>query len=214
MANATFIVFEGIEGAGKTTQIALLEDHLRSKGLSTYKTREPGGTPEADEIRKCIVQSSKGSILALTELLLIQAARVEHVQKIIKPKLSTVDYILCDRYIYSSLAYQGYARGLDLNVVKNLNTLACESIYPDQVILLDADPSITLKRSLARLSSQSQEKREDRFENEALDFHHKVREGFLSIARDEPKRFYIANALQEVQDLHQNICKNLKGLNT
>lgn len=210
MKSSRFIVFEGVEGVGKTTQIQLLRDFLLEKNFSVYCTREPGGTPEADEIRKCIVRSSKGSMLPLTELFLIEAARVEHVQKILKPKLSQVDYVICDRYIYSSIAYQGYASGLDLSIVNNMNTLACDGIFPDDVILLDLDPKISLSRSIKRLSEQESSSREDRFENEDLDFHHKVRQGFLVMAQKEPSKFHIINADKSVEQLHLSICKALE----
>ena len=211
MKKATFIVFEGIEGVGKSTQVQLLRDFLLSKGKNVLTTREPGGTPQADEIRKCIVRSSKGSMLPLTELFLIEAARKEHVEKVIKPKLLQVDYILCDRYIYSSLAYQGYACGVDLATVHQLNQLATDNTLPDHVVLLDADPKLGIQRSLDRLASQEKQQREDRFEREALDFHQKVRHGFLDIAKNDPK-FIVMDAQTDIKTLHQSILQALRLL--
>ncbi|MCI5071680.1 dTMP kinase [bacterium] len=208
MKKATFIVFEGIEGVGKSTQVKLLHDFLESQGKTVVSTREPGGTPQADEIRKCIVRSSKGSLLPLTELFLIEAARKEHVEKVLKPQLQLADYILCDRYIYSSLAYQGYAGGLDLNTIGMLNQLATDNVLPDQVILLDTEPELGIQRSLARLSKQKQQLREDRFENEGLDFHQKVRKGFLTIAQNN-KRFTVLDANQDIDTLHHSILNTL-----
>lgn len=209
MKKATFIVFEGIEGVGKSTQVKLLCDFLVSQGKNVVSTREPGGTPQADEIRKCIVRSSKGAMLPLTELFLIEAARKEHVEKIIKPQLELADYIICDRYIYSSLAYQGYACGLDLDTVNMLNQLATDNILPDQVILLDAEPALGIQRSLNRLAQQKHQQREDRFENEALDFHQKVRQGFLTLAKNNAC-FTTLNANQSIHSLHQDILNALE----
>ncbi|HMQ09921.1 MAG TPA: dTMP kinase [Oligoflexia bacterium] len=208
MKKATFIVFEGIEGVGKSTQVKLLCDFLQSQGKNVVSTREPGGTPQADEIRKCIVRSGKGSMLPLTELFLIEAARKEHVEKVIKPQLKLADYIICDRYIYSSLAYQGYACGLDLDTVNMLNQLATDNTLPDQVILLDAEPALGIQRSLDRLAQQQKGHREDRFENEALDFHQRVRQGFLSLAKTN-ELFTTLNANQSISQLHAEILKML-----
>lgn len=185
-----FITIEGCEGVGKSTQTKLLMDYLEKKGKKIYYTREPGGTSVSEQIRKIILDPENSEMDALTELLLYVAARRQLVTEVIKPKLDEGYYVICDRFTDSTLAYQGYARGLDKNVIKRLNALVTEGVNIDITIFLDLNPTESFKRKGGADVN-------DRLESETAAFHGKVYEGYKQIAAEEPERVAVINADDE-----------------
>ena len=188
-----FITLEGIEGSGKTTQIGLLAAWLREQGREVVLTREPGGCDIADAVRAILLDSTNSAMKPRTELLLYAAARAQHVEEIVRPALERGAVVLCDRFTDATIAYQGGGRGLDLQLIENLNGVAAGDCRPDLTLLLDLPVEAGLGRALARIAATSGE-REDRFEQESLAFHHRVREGYLELARREPRRFRVVSA--------------------
>jgi dTMP kinase len=194
-----FITFEGGDGTGKTTQLKALESHLRDNGRSCISTREPGGTSLGKLIRQVLLEVGKQPIASPTELFLYLADRAQHVQEVILPAIDGGKVVLCDRYTDSTLAYQGYGRGIDLDLLRQLNEFANRGVKPDLTLLLDCPVELGLSRTTQRLSSaDSARGREDRFEREKVEFHEKVRAGFLTMARAEPERFRIIDASRSV----------------
>ncbi len=174
MASPCFIVFEGPEGAGKSTQVALLARRLRTSGRSVTTTREPGGTPTGDAIRELLLHADV-TIDPLVEFLLYSASRAQHVREVIRPALARGDVVVSDRFAAASIAYQGYGRGLELPFVESLTARATLGLRPDLTVLLDLDPVEGLRRVAGRGV-------EDRLERAGLAFHRRVREGFLAQA--------------------------------
>ncbi|MGL4608877.1 MAG: dTMP kinase [Trueperaceae bacterium] len=199
-AQSYFIVFEGPEGAGKSTQI----NHLVSKLRETFdvvQTREPGGTPAADAIRKVLLDPAL-TISPLTEVLLYSASRAQHVEEVIKPALENNKVVVCDRFFGTSIAYQGYGRGLELEFIYTLTEKATQGITPDLVLLLDIDPQIGMERI-------AQRGQKDRLELADISFHHKVREGFLAQAK-ENKNWVIINAQQDEATVEAEIWQTVQ----
>jgi dTMP kinase len=195
-----FVTFEGVEGSGKTTQIALLEAALKQAGIGVVSFREPGGTPAGEQIRSVLL-SPEADVTPRAELLLFLAARAQLVEKAIAPSLASSVWVLCDRYADSTLAYQGYARGFPLDWLRTLNGFATQNLAPDVTILLDLDPAVGLKRSSSR----------DRMEAEDEDFHRRVRHGFLDLASQEPERFAVIDASLPVHLVHHHVLDVLKS---
>jgi dTMP kinase len=187
-----FITFEGIEGSGKTTQIRLLGESLRKQGMDVLVTREPGGCPVADAIRNILLHPGNTAIVPRAELLLYAAARAQHVEEVVLPALQAGTIVLCDRYTDATLAYQGSGRGLAASLIADLNTLASGGLSPDLTLLLDMPAEEGLNRARRRNSARPEDE-EDRFERESIDFHCRVREGYLELARGEG-RFRIVDA--------------------
>lgn len=185
------ITCEGIEGSGKSTQILLLAAHLRSQGKEIVVTREPGGCPIADEIRRILLDPSNVELSARAELLLYAAARAQHVEEVIRPALGKGAIVLCDRYIDATVAYQGFGRGLDLPLIAQLNLVASGGLLPDLTLLFDLPVEIGLNRARARNAVALED--EGRFEAESLAFHQRVRAGYLQCASQE-ERFTIVDA--------------------
>ena len=201
-----FITFEGGDGTGKTTQLKALESHLRGKGRSCISTREPGGTSLGKLIRQVLLEIGKQPIASPTELFLYLADRAQHVQEVILPAIESSKIVLCDRYTDSTLAYQGYGRGIDLDLLRQLNQFANRGVKPDLTLLLDCPVELGLSRTAQRQSSAgSARSREDRFEREKVEFHEKVRAGFLAMARAEPERFRIIDAAGPVEQVSREI---------
>jgi dTMP kinase len=191
-----FIVFEGPEGAGKTTQAKLLYRYLKNKGYDVVLTREPGGTKLAEAVRK-IILSPKMKIYPMTELLLYEAARAQHIEEVIKPNLQKNKIVISDRFADASVVYQGYARGLGVEFVEKLNKLVVCNIEPDITFLLDISPKEGLQRIKFNRKTSF-----DRLEKESLKFHIKTREGYLNIAKKR-KNFYIINVENKTfQEVH------------
>ncbi|MBI4949176.1 MAG: dTMP kinase [Deltaproteobacteria bacterium] len=200
-----FITFEGVEGCGKSTQIALLRDYIAKKGLEALTIREPGGTAIGEAIRQ-ILLDSKSEIGPMAELLLYEACRAELVLMVIRPALEAGKVVISDRFMDSTVAYQGFGRGLDIKAIDRLNKLAVGEAVPDLTILLDCDPEAGLRRALARIENGKGPK-EDRFEREEIAFHTRVREGFLSIAKEEKRvRVVDASPPREITSIHAEIC--------
>ncbi len=190
---AYFITFEGIEGSGKTTQIALAAEFLRRQGYEVVSTREPGGCPIADAIREILLHPANNKLVDRAELFLYAAARAQHVDEVIRPALQQGHIVLCDRYTDATLAHQGYGRGLGLGLIEELNDLACGDCRPDLTLVLDMSHETGLHRALQRNSAENTT-HECRFEQEALEFHQRVRDGYLSLAQKAPERIRIIDA--------------------
>ncbi len=184
---ALFITFEGVEGSGKTTQIRRLKTYLTRKGIPCIVTREPGGTSVSDQVRKILLNPGNKGLVPLAELFLYEAARAQHIQEVIKPLLKKKEVILCDRFADASVAYQGDGRRLGVKLVEHLNRMATGGLKPDVTFLLDCPTGVGLKRAIRRNEVLKQEK-EGRFEKEKIQFHNRVRKGYLALARKEPRR--------------------------
>jgi dTMP kinase len=187
-----FITLEGGEGAGKSTQARLLADWLGQKGISVALTREPGGTPSAEDIRNLLVTGEVGRWDSLTETLLHYAARREHMARFILPALDAGQWIICDRFIDSTTAYQGYGQGIDLGVIAGLRKTVLGLFIPDLTLILDVTPETRRARTAARPGN------EDRYERMNEAFHDRVRAGFHAIAAAEPERCAVIAADQEI----------------
>ena len=187
-----FITFEGPEGAGKSTQLRLLAEALRSRGMEVVTTREPGGTPLAEKLRE-ILKTHRGSevLHPETELLLMESARSQHAREVILPALERGAVVLCDRFYDSTTAYQGAARSIDTQLIGALNLVAAGYRKPDLTLVFDLDIESGFRRAGLRQETAGQY---DRFEAENRSFHQRVREGFLEIARKEPERVKVINA--------------------
>lgn len=197
-----FITFEGIEGCGKTTQIKLLDEYLRKNGYGTLLTREPGGTEIGDKIRRILLDSANKKMHPITELLLYGASRSQHIEELIRPALADGKIVLCDRYSDSTTAYQGAARRLDLKKLDEMDKIATSSLKPDLTIVID----ITAKEGLGRATRRGIP---DRLEQENLDFHERVREGYLAIAKKEPDRVLVVDGSKDIETVHKNIINRL-----
>jgi len=198
-----FISLEGGEGAGKSTQIIMLADWLAGQGIDICATREPGGSPGAEEIRDLLVKGAGDRWASMTEALLMAAARAEHVERRIKPALNADKWVLCDRFLDSSVAYQGAGRDLGMARVKALQTLALGDFKPDLTLILDLPVSVGLARAKAREGAKADS--EDRFEQLDQDFHETLRAAYLQIAEAEPERCVVIDADMAPEALQQNI---------
>lgn len=194
-----FITFEGIEGCGKSTQVQRLASRLTARGLDVVLTREPGGCPIADQIRSILLDAANGALTPTAELLLYAAARAQHVAEVVRPALKEGKVVICDRFTDATIAYQGYGRGLDLAAIEHLNAEAAAGTVPDLTVLLDCPVETGLKRAMARINN-STGAREDRFELESIQFHRRVRDGYLTLAARQPKRFVIIDGDRDIDE--------------
>lgn len=190
-----FITFEGADGCGKTTQIKLIDEYLRSKGYKTLLTREPGSKGLGEKIRE-ILLNYDGEVSSRCESFLFLADRAQHVDCIIKPALQEGTIVLCDRHTDSTVAYQGYGRGLDIEEIKKLNAIATGGLKPDLTIVFDVD----IETSQSRIG-----KNKDRMESAGIEFFKKVREGFLEIAKEEPERVKVINSSDTIENIHKKV---------
>lgn len=209
MSNGFFITLEGVEGSGKTTQTALVAESLRAAGHRVTVTREPGGTRAGEAIRAIFLDPAV-SLHAAAELLLVLADRAQHVREKLKPALAAGEIVLSDRYSDSTIAYQGYGRGLDLKLLDELNRLATDGTHPDLTIVLDLAVETGLERTRARVRGDV--RGPDRFEGEQVEFHRRVREGFLTIARDQPGRVRTLDATVPVAEITGRIVEAIVAL--
>lgn len=191
----TFITFEGIDGSGKTTQAERLCRYLQGKGHRSLFTREPGGTDISEKIRKLLLDCNNRGMAPLTELFLYSAARAQHTEEVIKPALERGEVVVCSRFADSTLAYQGGGRGIRDSLVRELSSMAAQGLKPDLTFLVDLDPEESLKRS----------KREDRVEQEELEFYRRVRQEYLKLARKETERIKLLNGTRSVEELHLEV---------
>ena len=200
MTKGLFITFEGGDGCGKTTQIKLLDEYLRNKGYKTLLTREPGSKGLGIKLRE-ILLNYDGDVSPTCESFLFLADRAQHVDCIIKPALQEGIIVLCDRHTDSTVAYQGYGRGLDLEQIHKLNNIATGGLKPDLTIVLDVD----VETSQARVG-----KDKDRMESAGIEFFEKVRQGFLEIAKQEPERVKVVDSKQPIEEIHSQIVGLIK----
>lgn len=195
-----FITFEGPEGSGKSTQAKMLADALGKLELKVLLTREPGGDPVGEDIRKILLDGADHSVTDRTELLLYLAARAQHVEKIIRPHLESGHIVICDRYIDSTVAYQGYGNGIDLELIHQMNKLAIGGLIPDITFLIDIDVETGLRR----------QQQWNRMERKNVEYHKRVREGFLAEARHHPERILTLDASQDIETVHQQILQTVE----
>jgi len=187
--NGKFITFEGPEGSGKSTHIKLLKAYLEERGIEVVMTREPGGTPLGEEIRKILQHDHAEAPVPRAEVLLFLASRAQHVERLIRPSLEQGKWVLCDRFDDSTFAYQGYGRGFEMEGLKAVNAFAVSGLRPDLTVLLDVTPETSRARLAARQAKTATEP--DRIEREAAAFHERVRNGFLALAAEEPERLVV-----------------------
>lgn len=203
MARGKFIAFCGGEGAGKSTQIAALARHLGERGLPLLATREPGGTPEGQHLRKLLLTETAGSWTPLAETLLMVADRAQHVERVIEPALAAGTHVISDRFVLSTLSYQGAGRGVPTALIRELHRQSCSDLWPDLTVIFDIDPAIGLKRSKRRLSRSGSD--ESRFEALDLEFHQRVRAGFLGEAKASGRPHAVVDATRPVATIAAEI---------
>jgi dTMP kinase len=208
MRRGIFITFEGVEGSGKSTQVAALERRLVARGLSVTVTREPGGTPVGEEVRRILLDLGHEGMLPLTELFLYLASRAEHTAKIVRPHLDGGDVVIADRFADASVAYQGGGRALGASFVESLNQAATAGVKPDVTFLLDLDP----EEGLSRLAAGRGEEAWDRIEREDLEFHRRVRAAYIESAGREPERFVLIDARKPPADIESIIASRVDEL--
>lgn len=199
-----FISVEGIEGSGKGTVIQKIEKWLHSNGSYFVSTREPGGSRIGKQIRS-ILLNTNSKMSSRAEMFLYLADRAEHVETVVKEALDQGLIVLCDRYADTNIVYQGYARGLDVDEIFQLNNIATGGLWPDLTILLDAPPTVGLKRAIKRNEELGMMEKEGRFEAESLSFHTKARDGYLHWAKVNPQRFVIVNADQSPENVWSDV---------
>ncbi len=197
-----FISFEGGEGVGKSTQINLLKNFLLKKNINVSCTREPGGTKEGEFIRKFLVSGRKDSWDPYSEVLLFNALRREHINKVINPSIKSGNIVLCDRFIDSTIIYQGVAGSIDENLILNLHKTFCYNLYPDITFFLSLDPKLGLDRTLKRNNDN-----ENRFEKMGITYHKKIQDGFTNLSNKFKKRIIVINAEQTIEKISEEINK-------
>ena len=192
-----FFTFEGGEGSGKTTQLAALRAVLQAEGRPVVETQDPGGTAIGREIRRLLLDPASRGMAPVAELFLYEASRAQLVAEVIRPAMAQGAIVLCDRFTDSTVAYQGYGRGLDLTLIVRLNAAAAGGLCPDRTFLLDLDPAAGLARV--------QERPQDRMEAERLSFHQRVREGYRAVAAAEPARMVLLDAAMSAETLGERV---------
>lgn len=198
-----FITLEGGEGVGKSTNLAVIAEILTEHQIEHISTREPGGTDLAERIRALLLETHEESMQPMTELLLVFAARAQHIETVIKPALARGQWILCDRFTDATYAYQGAGRGMNTGLIQQLETIVQQELRPDLTILLDIDPEVGMQRAQQRGEL-------DRFELESIDFFNTVRSAYLQRAVEDPLRFRVVDASQSISDVKQELVSVLK----
>ncbi len=204
MKKGLFITFEGADGCGKTTQMKLLAEYLKNNGYEVVLTREPGGKGLGEKVRE-ILLNYDGEVSDRCESFLFLADRAQNIDIIVNPAVESGKIVLCDRHIDSTLAYQGYGRGLDLKRIKMLNDIATNGRKPDLTIVFDIDVETSMKRVGAE---------KDRMESAGIEFHNKVRNGYLEIAKEEPERIKVVNAAQSIENVFEDVKRIVKNILT
>lgn len=204
MFQSKFITFEGTEGVGKTTQIQLLDEYLQSNNINTIITREPGGTKAGERIREILLDKNSANIDSKTELLLMFAARAQHLEEVIYPALHKNIWVLCDRFTDASYAYQGGGRSVPVSQIQVIETVVQGKFRPDLTILLNCD----VKKGMQRVNKRG---KKDRFEKEKLEFFEKVQQTYLQLAKNNPQRFEVINADQTVDEIAAAIQKTVNS---
>lgn len=197
-----FITFEGVEGSGKSTQMELLGKFLLERGFDILLTREPGGTEIGDKIRDILLDPENKGMDKMVEALLYAASRAQLVAEVIKPALEAGKVVICDRYFDSSVAYQVYGRGIPFEVIEAINKWAIENAKPDITFFLDISVEVGLERATVFFA--------DRIEKEDIEFHRRVRKGYLELAKKDTKRFITIEALKESDEIHRKIIEKIK----
>ena len=205
-----FITFEGPEGGGKSTQVQTLAEWLRKQGKKVVVTREPGGTRMSELIRALVRDEMEDPPVTRCEVLLFLAARAQVVSQVIRPALARGEWVVCDRFADSTFAYQGYGRGIDVQLLKNFNDFVTEGLVPDLTILLDVPPEVSRTRLAARQASTSDTG--DRIEAAGEMFHRRLREGFLDLAKAEPKRFTVIDASKSIDKVAAAVQKMVQRI--
>ncbi len=200
---ARFITFEGIDGSGKTTQMRLFGERLRAAGHPVIETAEPGGTVIGQQIRRILLDAANQDLRPTSELLLYFASRAQNVEASILPALAAGKIVLCDRFTDSTLAYQGYARGLGAETVLTLDRIACRGLAPDLTVLIDLDPDTGMERTRARNAAGTA--RETRLDEESREFHRKVREAYLKLAHEHAERFRIIDGSGAAEEVAEKV---------
>lgn len=206
MKKGLFFAFEGIDGCGKSTQIQLLEDALIQAGYEIVRIREPGGTDAGEEIREVILKPRPEGLHSITELLLYSAARAQLMNQVVKPALAEGKAVLADRFAWSTLAYQGFGRGLDIAEIEKLIELAVDGAWPTQTFILDLPVSASRERQAIRGEAA------DRMELEDNEFFEKVRQGYLHVAKSHPDKVQCLSAQQTIEEIHESIMGTIKEL--
>jgi dTMP kinase len=196
------ITFEGVEGSGKTTQVELLAAYLQEKGYKVLKTREPGGTALGEALRRILLQKDL-HVVPLSELLVFMAVRAQHMEEVIMPALARGEVILCDRFADATHVYQGYGRGVDFGIIATLNRLVTKGVTPNLTVLLDCEVTTGFGRKVAA---------KDRFEEEEAAFHERIRRGYIELAKEEPKRFFVIDGKGDVKAIHETIRSRVEQL--
>lgn len=208
-----FITFEGIEGCGKTTQIRMAGEYLVRRRIPFISTAEPGGSALGNRIREILVNRASYEINAEAEVFLFLAARAQHVRETIIPALKNNQMVLCDRFSDATLAYQGFGRGLDIEFIRTMNLFASRSLKPALTILFDLPAEEGLERARKRIAQSGKERpAEDRFEQETIEFHKKIRTGYLRLAENEPERFRIIDGARDAAAIHYEVCSYLNAV--
>lgn len=197
------ITLEGLDGSGKSTQLALEAERLRGKGFRVPTTREPGGTVLGQQVRAIVVHAERSALTPLTELALMFAARAQHIEQVILPALRAGDVVLCDRFTDSSVAYQGYGRGIPLEVIRGLENFLCQEVRPDLTVILEIDPETGARRSGQRNRAAADP--DTRFEQEGMEFFERVRQGYREIARQEPARVRLVDGRGSIAEVHERV---------
>jgi dTMP kinase len=205
---AKFITLEGLEGSGKSTQIARLERHLVARGLDVTVTREPGGTPLAEKLRQVVLSPGNENISAAAETLIMFAARAVHLDSLIRPALAAGRWVLCDRFTDATYAYQGAGRGVGEAFIQSLETLVQGNLRPDLTLLLDLPAEVGLRRAAARRGREAP----DRFELEGSEFFQRVRARFLALAEEHPERISVVNADRPLEEVTADLIAHLDTL--
>jgi dTMP kinase len=207
MTRGRFITLEGIEGAGKSTVAKVVRDWVAARGVTACVTREPGGTPLAERIRQIVLERGAEAVSPQAETLLMFAARSIHVENLIRPALARGEWVICDRFMDATRAYQGYGRGLDLAWIEQLAAAVLGSLRPDCTLLLDLPVALGLSRARARSGAAA-----DRFESEVEEFFERIRQGYLAIARDDPERVCVIDASRSAAEVAAQVTQVLERL--
>lgn len=205
MMRGKFITVEGTEGVGKSTNIEFIKERIQAAGKELIVTREPGGTPLAEELRNILLQERSERFDPIAELLIIFAARAQHLEEVIKPALAQGKWVLSDRFTDATFAYQGAGRGLPLEVIGELETMVQQGTHPDKVFYLDIDVEVGLSRAKSRAEL-------DRFEREAVEFFRRVRQGYQKRIAENPARYYVIDAGQTLDNVQSDIAKAIDKL--
>lgn len=206
-----FISICGVEGAGKTTQLRHISEFLKSTGRNFVMTREPGGTEIGMKIRRILLDPENRDLTPKAELFLYAADRIQHIEQIILPALKEGKIVVTDRFVDSTTVYQGYARGIDLELVEKINELVLNGLKPDLTLLLDISPGVGLARVRDQFQLGERAESESRFEREELVFHEKIRQGFLTLAQKEKTRFRVIDADRDPDMVKQDVISVLKS---